>query len=96
MRCCGRADAISKQGLLEGQRGIQEQRPSVEGKVSMSGGPCVSRGLSRQWKNKGWETETMTRLFRLKQQKDETWVDFHIRTCNMARKIWVQMGLPSV
>ena len=44
-------------------------------------------------KIKGWETKTMTRLFRLKRQKDETWVEHHTRTCNMARKIRVQMGL---
>ena len=42
----------------------------------------------------GWETKTMTRLFRLKRQKDETWVEYHTRTCKMARKMWVQMGLP--
>ena len=42
----------------------------------------------------GWETKTMTLLFRLKRQKDETWVEHHTRTCNMARKIWVQMDLP--
>ena len=29
----------------------------------------IGRGPSRQWKNKGWETETMTRLFRLKKAK---------------------------
>ena len=40
------------------------------------------------------KTKTMTRLFRLKRLKDETWVEYHARTCNMARKIWVQMGLP--
>ena len=40
------------------------------------------------------KTKTMTRLFRLKRRKDETWVEYHARTCNMARKIWVQMGLP--
>ena len=45
-------------------------------------------------KIKGWETKTMTRLFRLKRRKEETWVDYHTRTCDMARKIWVQMGLP--
>ena len=26
-------------------------------------------------KIKGWETKTMTRFFRLKRQKDETWVE---------------------
>ena len=45
-------------------------------------------------KIKGRETKTMTRLFRLKRQKDETWVEYRTRACNMARKIWVQMGLP--
>ena len=41
----------------------------------------------------GWETKTLTRLFRLKRQEDETLVDYLATTCNMARKIWMQMGL---
>ena len=45
-------------------------------------------------KIKGWETKTMLRLFRFKRHKEETWVDYHARTCNMARKISIQMGLP--
>ena len=45
-------------------------------------------------KTKGWETKTMIKLFRLKRQKDETWVEYHTRTCNLARKIWVKMKLP--
>ena len=36
----------------------------------------------------------MTMLFSLKRQKEETWVEYHTRTCNMARKMWVQMDLP--
>ena len=28
------------------------------------------------------------------QNNQETWVKYHTRTCNMARKIWIQMGLP--
>ena len=54
----------------------------------------TGRGQQRLQKINGWETKTMTRLFRLKRQKDETWVENHTRTCNMAKKIWVQMGLP--
>ena len=42
----------------------------------------------------GWETKTMLRLFRFKSHKEETWVNYHIGTYNMARKIWIQMGLP--
>ena len=43
---------------------------------------------------KGWETTTVTRLFRSKRRKDETWVEYHKRTCKMTRKMWVQMSLP--
>ena len=73
-------------------------------KMSASSGPCVcclflwNRKLivdtADIGKIEGWETKTMTRLFRLKRRKDETWVEYHTRTCNMATKIWVQMGLP--
>ena len=45
-------------------------------------------------KIKGWETKTLISFLRVKRQKDETWVGYHKRTCNMARKTWVQMGLP--
>ena len=45
-------------------------------------------------KIKGWETKTMSRLFRIKRHKEETWVGYHTRTCNMARKVWIQMGWP--
>ena len=31
-----------------------------------------------------------------KDRKDEKRVEFHARTCNMARKRWIQMGLPFV
>ena len=41
-----------------------------------------------------WETKMMMRLFRFKRGTDETWVEFHIRCCKAARKIWIQMGLP--
>ena len=43
---------------------------------------------------KGWETKTMARLFRLTRPKNQSWVDYHARTFLIARKIWVQMGLP--
>ena len=57
-------------------------------------GVKTGRGPYRRWKiSKGWETKTMIRLFRFKRHKEETSVDFHTRTCNMARKIWIQMGL---
>ena len=36
----------------------------------------------------------MSRLFRFKKQKEETWIDYYARACRTARKIWVQMGLP--
>ena len=36
----------------------------------------------------------MTKLFRLKRQKEETWVEYQTRTSIMARKIWVQVRLP--
>ena len=36
----------------------------------------------------------MTRLFRLKRRKDETWVEYQTRTSILARKIWMQMKLP--
>ena len=45
-------------------------------------------------KMKGWRNKTMIRLFRFKRHKEQTWVDLHIGTCNMAREIWIQMGLP--
>ena len=45
-------------------------------------------------KNQGWETKMVTKLFRLKRQKDETWVEYRTRTSIMARKMWVQMKLP--
>ena len=52
-------------------------------------------GRSRHWKNsKGGRQKTMTKLFRLKRQKEETWVEFQTRTSIMARKIWEQMKLP--
>ena len=38
----------------------------------------------------------MLRQFRFKRHKDETWVDDHTRTCNTARKIWIQMDLASL
>ena len=27
------------------------------------------------------------------QMTEETWVDYHTRTCELARKIWMQIGL---
>ena len=36
----------------------------------------------------------MTRLFQFRRHKDDTWVDYHTRTCNLAREIWTKMGLP--
>ena len=45
-------------------------------------------------KIKGRETKTMIRLFRFKRSKDEAWVAYHTRTCNIARKIWIRMVLP--
>ena len=42
-------------------------------------------------KIKGWETKTMIRLFVFERQTEETWVGYNTRTCNVARKIWVQM-----
>ena len=44
-------------------------------------------------RTKGWETRTMLRLFGFKRHKEETWVAYHTRRCNMARKIWIQMCL---
>ena len=41
---------------------------------------------------KGWETKTMLCLFRFR-HKEGTWVAYHTRTCNVARKIWIQIGL---
>ena len=35
----------------------------------------------------------MTKLFCLKRQKEETWVDYQTRTSIMARKIWVKLKL---
>ena len=43
---------------------------------------------------KGWENKTMLRPFRIKRHKEGTLVDYYTRTCNMARKIWMRMGLP--
>ena len=43
---------------------------------------------------KGWDSKTMLRVFRFKRHKEETWVDYHTRTCKMARKISIQMSLP--
>ena len=40
------------------------------------------------------ETKIMTKLFRLKRRKDETWVEYHTRTGVMAKKIRRQMTLP--
>ena len=45
-------------------------------------------------KIKGWETKTMTRLCCLKGHKEEPWVDYHTRMCNMDRKLCINMGLP--
>ena len=42
---------------------------------------------------KGWETKAMSRLFRLKKDKNETWSDYYTRTCRIASKIWVEMEL---
>ena len=36
----------------------------------------------------------MTKLFRLKRQKEEAWVEYQTRTSIMAKKIWVQMKRP--
>ena len=52
----------------------------------------TGRGPYRQ-KIKGWEIKTMPRLFRFKRNKEETWVDYCTRTCNLTRKMWMQMGL---
>ena len=41
----------------------------------------------------GNQTKTMTRYSFSKDKKEETWVEYHVGTCNMARKIWLQMGL---
>ena len=35
-------------------------------------------------------------LFRFKRGKDETWFELHERCCFATRKIWMQMGLPSL
>ena len=43
VRRCGRTNAVSKQGFLEGHYDFQEQGCSVEGKMSASSGPCVCR-----------------------------------------------------
>ena len=45
-------------------------------------------------KIKGWEIKGMLRLFRFKRRQEEAWVDYHARTCKMARNIWTQMALP--
>ena len=45
-------------------------------------------------KFKRWETKISTKIFCLKRQKKETWVDYHTRTSIMARNIWVKMILP--
>ena len=56
----------------------------------------TGHGPHRQGKRskKGWETLTMVRLFRFNRMKDETWVDFHTKTCNMAGKIWIHIDFP--
>ena len=55
----------------------------------------TGHGHSRRWENnQGWETKTLTMFFRLKRRTDETWVEYHGRTCHMVRKVCVQMGLP--
>ena len=47
-----------------------------------------------QWtKVKRWETKMMMSLFRFKTGNDKTWVDFHTRSCEDARKIWIKLGL---
>ena len=53
---------------------------------------------TRQTRQKiqGWEKTIMTKLFCLKRQKEETWVDYQTRTSIVARKIWVKMKLPSL
>ena len=35
----------------------------------------------------------MIRLFRFKRHTEETWVDNQTGTCNMARKVWIQMDV---
>ena len=45
-------------------------------------------------RTKGWKPRQMLRPFRIKRHKEGTLVDYHTRTCNVARKIWIQMGLP--
>ena len=43
---------------------------------------------------KGWETKVMTKVFRLKKQKEETWVEHQTGMSIMARKVWENMKLP--
>ena len=98
VRCCGRTNAVDTQSLLEGDTDIQKQRCSVEDKVSKTGGPRLcSLGVSKRKmvvEHTNDETKTMIRLFRFKRNKDETWVAYHTRTCEMAKNIWTQVGLP--
>ena len=44
-------------------------------------------------KTEGWETKIMTKLFRLKRHKEETWVEYQRRTSIMAKKMWEKMKL---
>ena len=60
VRCCGRTNAVSKQGLLEGHCDIQEQRCSVEGKMSTSGGHHVYAVFSFGSENwSSWTQQTL-------------------------------------
>ena len=82
----------------------RKQRCSVEGEASKTVDHVYAvfafGSENRSWtvltldKINGWETKTVLRLFHFNRHKEETWVDCHTRTCNMARKIWIQMGLP--
>ena len=51
----------------------------------------MTRTIQTMEEMRGWESKTMIRLFRFKRYKDEAWVTYHTRACNIARKMWKRM-----
>ena len=98
-----------KNECSRGYSDIQKQRRSVESKVSKIGGPRLcgllrsemktGRGPYKPWKNQRMgnqdNDDTLVPFQKTQRRfnRHETWVDLHTWKCNMARKIWIQMGL---
>ena len=79
--------------MYRGESSVEEMVEQVFGVFSF-GSENWSWTQKALEKMKGWETKAMSRIFRFKREKEETWTDYYTRTCKTSRKTWVKMGLP--